>query len=193
MFIGGNVGTNVKQTKDVSVKASTSLTKAKKVNENPLDAGMLKMASEGYSAEEIGEAYGVPAAQAAQRIRDILQSRDWLTEIEQQKLNIMNLRKIQGRIMERVDKSFWDVDDMKEFIRATELLDKMLEKSSRITDDQLSVVSTAQARALVKLMTLAWDKAIARLQEEYPNVEISVIVDTFHDGLREGVREIEGA
>src|SRR5690606_40072421 len=89
---------NVKQTKDVSVKTSNSLTKAKKVKENPLDAGMLKMASEGYSAEEIGEAYGVPAAQAAQRIRDILQSRDWLTEIEQQKLNIMNLRKIQGRI-----------------------------------------------------------------------------------------------
>src|SRR5690606_31663418 len=133
------------------------------------------------------------AAQAAQRIRDILQSRDWLTEIEQQKLNIMNLRKIQGRIMERVDKSFWDVADMKEVLRASELLDQMLEESSRITADEVSVGRTAQARALVNLMTYAFDAAVERLREEYPNVEVSVIIDTFHDGLREGVRVIEGA
>src|SRR5690606_39350163 len=98
-----------------------------------------------------------------------------------------------GSIMERGYKTIWAVEDMNELLRATELLDKMLEKSSRITDAQLSVVSTAQARALVNLMTYAFDAAVERLREEYPNVEVSVIIDTFHDGLREGVRVIEGA
>lgn len=184
------MGTNVKKQ---SMNGATGTGKAVGKKYSSLDDQLLALADKGWTAEEIGEATGLPPAQAAMRIRQILSDMDWLTELEQQKLNILALRKIKSRIMERVDKTYFDVDDMKEFIRATELMDRMLEKSNRITDEQLSVVSGAQARALVKLMTLAWDKAIARLEEEYPNVDTSVLMDTFNDGLREGVREIEAS
>lgn len=161
--------------------------------ESPLDAQLLKLASKGLSGQEIGEEVGLPGAEVMSRIRRILADRDWLTEVEQQKLNIADLRKAKSRIMERVDKSYWDVDDMKEFIRATELMDNMLEKATRINDDQLAVVSGAQARALVVLMTYAWDRAIARLREEFPGVDPTDLIDEFNDGLREGVKVIEAS
>jgi hypothetical protein len=173
------------------VKRANSGTVGKKYKN--LDEQLLAHAGQGMSGEEIGEAAGIPAAQAMTRIRQILSDRDWLTEIEVQKLNILDLRKAKARIMDRIDKSYFDVDDMKEFIRATELMDRMLEKATKITDEQLSVVSGAQARTLVKLMTYAYDRANALLEEKYPGVDIAEIRDAFNDGLREGVRVIEAA
>lgn len=156
-----------------------------------LEQKLLNLADQGLSGQEIGDSLGIPAAEAMMKIRHILEDRDWLSIVERQKLNIMQMSKIKSRMFEAVDKAFLDPDMLKEFTRATELMDRMLESATSVTEDQLSVISGAQARAMVKLFNLAWDAAVKRLNELYPEIPMDEITDVFHDGLREAAREIE--
>lgn len=186
MAMPKDVGPSRKQVTELTAKNQGHA----KEKAKSLDQRLLELADQGLSGQEIGEEMNIPPAEAMVRIRRILEDRDWLTLLERQKLNILQLHKIKSRLFEQVDKSFIDPDMVREFLKATEILDALLERASNINEDQLAVVSDAQARALVKLFNLAWDKAIERLQEQYPDAELDEITDVFYDGLREGVREI---
>lgn len=156
-----------------------------------IDNKLLELADKGASGVDMEAATGVPAAEAMIRVRQILQERDWLTELERQKMNIMGLQEVKATLLKSVNATAGlDVETVQAFIRATQVMDSLLDKSTRITDDQLNTISNRQAKALVTLMTYAWDKAIGMLEERYPDIDVLEITDTFNDGLREGVNEL---
>ncbi len=172
-----------------SKRTNTGVTKTTKTNDN-LDKRLLKYADEGLSPQEISEIMNIPAAEVAIKIRRILEDRDWLSILERQKLNLLQFHKIKSRLFERVDKDYVDADLLKEYINATKVMDEMLDRATKITDDQLAVVSDAQARALVKLFSFAWDDLLEWMASEYPQVDTAAMSDVFNDGLRNGAREI---
>lgn len=156
-----------------------------------IDAKLLDLADRGASGEEMYEETGIPAPQAILRVRELLGQRDWLSDLERQKMNIMSLQQVKNALLQRVKKTSADKDDIDVFVKATKVMDELLDKANTITDEQLTVITTRQAQALMTLMTHAWDAAITELEERYPQVETKEITDVFHHGLREGARELQ--
>lgn len=156
-----------------------------------IDEKLLNLADRGASGKEMEQETGVPAAQALLHVRELLGQRDWLSDLERQKLNIMALQRVKNTLLRRVDKASADKDDIDVFVKATKVMDELLDKANTITDEQLNTITTRQAQALMALMTHAWDAAISELEQRYPQVETKEITDVFHHGLREGARELQ--
>lgn len=156
-----------------------------------IDAKLLDLADRGASGEEMFEETNIPATQAILRVRELLAQRDWLSDLERQKMNIMALQQVKNSLLQRVKKSNADKDDIDVFVKATKVMDELLDKANTITDEQLTTITTRQAQALMTLMTTAWDAAVSELEERYPQVETKEITDVFHSGLRQGARELQ--
>lgn len=156
-----------------------------------IDNKLLELADAGASGVDMEASTGVPAAEAMIRVRQILQEKDWLTELERQKMNIMGLQEVKSRLLKMVNSHHvLDVETVQAFIRATQVMDTLLDKTTRITDEQLNTISNRQAKAMVTLFQYAFDRAIGLLEERYPEVDLDQITDAFNDGLREGVNEL---
>lgn len=156
-----------------------------------IDNKLLELADAGASGMDMEAATGVPAAEAMIRVRQILQDRDWMTELERQKMNIMGLQEVKAKLLKSVNSTPGiDADTMQAFLRATQIMDGLLDKSTRVTDEQLNTISDRQAKAMVTLFQYAFDRAIGLLEERYPEVDLDQITDAFNDGLREGVNEL---
>lgn len=67
------------------------------------DNMLLQAAADGLSGEEMEARYGIPAAEAVLRVREILKSRDIWSELEQEQLLLADLQKLKQKIMDRVD------------------------------------------------------------------------------------------
>lgn len=156
-----------------------------------IDAKLLDLADRGASGEEMYEETNIPATQAILRVRELLAQRDWLSDLERQKMNIMALQQVKNSLLQRVKKSNADKDDIDVFVKATKVMDELLDKANTITEEQLTTITTRQAQALMTLMTTAWDAAVRELEERYPQVETKEITDVFHSGLRQGARELQ--
>lgn len=156
-----------------------------------IDAKLLDLADRGASGEEMYEETNIPATQAILRVRELLAQRDWLSDLERQKMNIMALQQVKNSLLQRVKKSNADKDDIDVFVKATKVMDELLDKANTITEEQLTTITTRQAQALMTLMTTAWDAAVRELEERYPQVETKEITDVFHNGLRQGARELQ--
>lgn len=156
-----------------------------------IDEKLLRLANRSASPAEMAEDTGIPATQCLARVREILNERDWLTDLERQKMNIIDLQKVKATLMKQVDQQFADTDAIDVFVKATKVMDDLLDKQAKITDEQLSVVTAAQANALLSLLTKAWDAAVTELETRYPDVDVKELTDVFHEGLREGAKSYE--
>ena len=152
---------------------------------------LLRLADSAASGSELEEATGIPAAEAILKVKEILERRDFLTELEKQKMNIMALQKVKAAMLDRVSSKSAVVEDVEAFIKATKVMDELLDKTTQITDDQLEKITRTQMQALVTMMSMAWDRTIEVLEERYPDAEVRELTDTFNSGLREAAIELD--
>lgn len=154
------------------------------------DRELLKYADRGWTPSRIADELNLGAGEVAQRIKRILDDHDWLSQLERQKLNIMGLEEVKNRLQERARAAHADVKEVEAFVKATEAMHKLITEGTNITDDQIALITSKQAEAMLRLFTLAWDAAVSELRNRYPDVETQAITDVFHDGLREGAKEL---
>lgn len=157
----------------------------------PRDMAMLVEARKGKSMQEIGDYLGLPAEQVTLRIKEILTTRDVFTEIEQRQLYMMDLVEIKSKLMDQM-KSYADKDNATTALKTIKLMDEILDKQGKISDDQLMKVTTAHAGAMVRLIAAAFERAKDLLAAEYPEVDIKQIEAAFNEALREEADKYDG-
>src|SRR5690625_5842838 len=67
-------------------------------------------------------------------------------------MNIMALQKVKAAMMDRVSSKSAMVEDVEAFIKATKVMDELLDKTTQITDEQLEKITRTQMQALVTMM-----------------------------------------
>lgn len=149
----------------------------------PRDMAMLEEARKGKSMQEIGDYLGLPAAQVTLRVKEILSSRDVFTEIEQRQLYLMDLADLKNKLMDQM-KSYADKDNATTALKTIKLMDEILDKQGKISDDQLMKVTSAQAGAMVRFITGAFQYAREVIAEQYPDADLKQIEAAFNEGLK---------
>ena len=155
------------------------------------DRELLKYADRGWSPEQIGQKLNLPAGEVALRVKAILDGHDWLGILERQKMNLMSLEAVKGQLQERAQNPRADVKEIEAFVRATEVMHRLITEGTSLTEDQINAITVKQAQGLLKLMVLAWDKAIRELEVRYPDIDLVEITEIYHKGLREGAEELD--
>lgn len=150
-----------------------------------LDRKLLESASNGLSGVEIEQKFGIPAAQAMLRIKQLLENgRNVFDEIEERQLLVLSLK----RMKEQVETAGVDTDNPKHIEAVTKLIlaiDRITSKQTQITESELSIVTESQARALLGLVESAYAHARKLLAEEYGSViDLDAIDAAFQGGLR---------
>lgn len=157
----------------------------------PRDMAMLKEAAKGKSPQEISEYLGLPPAQVTLRVKEILTDRDVWTEIEQRQMYLMDLMDIKNKLMDQM-KAYADKDNATTALKAIKLMDEILDKQGKISDDQLMKVTSAQAGAMVRFITGAFQYARAVIAEQYPDADLQQIEAAFNEGLKKEAEKHDG-
>jgi hypothetical protein len=153
------------------------------------DKKLLELASQGASGAEMEEALGIPAPQAILRVKELL-SQDAFDEIEQRKLSIMRLQKVVAQI----DEAGVDVENPKHieaYSKLTLAIDRILNNMTQMNEQQLAIVTDAQARKMIQMIEAAYGRARDLLKQEYGDlIDITAINNAFSEGLRSAYQEI---
>lgn len=149
------------------------------------DRSLIDAAANGATPLEMEAKFGIPAAQAAMRVREILSTWDVFDEIERRKLLMHSLYQVKGKL----ETENFDIHDPKmldAYGRLVLGIGQLLEKYGQISDEELEKVSQAQATALMELITAGYMKARAWLAAEYGDkVPVERLDEVFELGMRE--------
>lgn len=152
------------------------------------DRKLLDAAANGWSGEEIEAKYGIPAATALVRIREILKSRDIFSDIEKKQLLLYSAYKLK----EQIEDQGLELDNVKSveaYLKVLRSLGDMLERQGKITEEELQAAARAQAVQMLGLIEAAYGRVRGWLAEEYPDVPIEIADARFHEALREVATE----
>lgn len=159
-----------------------------------MDARLLSLARR--SPVEIAELTGLDAGFVAERVSELLASRDWLSDRQQERLLLEEVTELKDLVMDALRQS----GDAGEFVatasvalRTLKLIGERLDSRRRLVDADIGEITAAQAR----LFGRAFDKALeyvvsnVRAAEVLPDGE--VLDGWVADGLRLAVRELDGS
>ena len=145
-----------------------------------MDARLLSMAASHKSPEEMGEELSIPPLRAAQRVREILASHDWLTAAQQEQLVMQEMVELKDRLSSLVAR-FDDVDYLHGLDpRMIAMLQKML-------TDLLKAIDQRRKTAAAERLTI---------RASHAKLVVSAIERAFrsvmHDlGKKYGIDELE--
>jgi hypothetical protein len=149
------------------------------------DRRLIDLAANGASPEEIENSLGIPAAEAVVRVREILRSRDVWDEVERRQLLLHSAHKLKAKIEEGLDLD--SPEAVRTYLATLKMVGEMLDKSGRLTEEELERVTQAQAQKMIQLIEAGYGHARRLLAEEFPHVDIDKVDAAFHEGLREAV------
>lgn len=155
------------------------------------DEKLLEAAANSWSGEQMEAKYGVPAAQALLRVRDLLRSRNPFTDIERKQLLLQSAFKLK----EKIEEADIDVTEPKAIDAYTKLLktvNEMLDTQGKITEAELQAAASVQARALLGLIQQAYGRVRDWLDQEYGMVvDVDQMDRLFDTALRQIAAEEE--
>lgn len=154
-----------------------------------LDDVLLRAAAGGKSAEEIERVTGIPAAQALQRVKHLLASRDVWTEFEQRQLLLAELHELKDGLHDQAI-SAQDPDAGRLLLRTLEVIGKRLDSQQTVLDENLIKLSQYQERILLRAMDIALDFAKGELTERYPEIRKHELDELVAEGLMKAKYEI---
>ena len=162
------------------------------VERSAVDARLLAMARR--SPQEIADATGLDARFVAERISFLLESRDWLSDRQQERLLLEEVSELKDLVMDAVRSS----GDAKDFaatasvaLRTLKLVGERLDSRRKLVEADINEITAAQARMFGKAFDKALSHVVERIKavEELPEPEH---VDAWvADGLRLAVRELD--
>lgn len=162
------------------------------VERSAVDAKLLSMARR--SPQEIADATGLDARFVAERISFLLESRDWLSDRQQERLLLEEVAELKDLVMDAVRSS----GDGRDFaatasvaLRTLKLVGERLDSRRRLVEADINEITAAQARMFGR----AFDRALSYLVERFKGVdelpEPELVDGWVADGLRLAVRELD--
>lgn len=160
-------------------------------NRSAIDAKLLSLARK--SPDEISEITGLDAKFVAERVSQLLESRDWLSDRQQERLLLEEIADLKDMIMERVrfadEKDFAGVANVA--LRTLKLISERLDSRRKLIEADINEISAAQARIFGKAFDLALSHVVTTFKalEEVPaDSEVDIIVQ---DALKQAARSLE--
>lgn len=153
------------------------------------DRALIELAAAGYSPDEMENATGIPAAQCLMQVRNILSSRDVWTEIERKQLLLHDLYELKNQIQKQ-NITYIDDKQSSALIKTLRSIGDILERQTALSESEINQITEANARAMIRMISAAFERAKELLREEYPNVDIRQIEAAFNAGLGEEAKEV---
>jgi len=155
-----------------------------------VDGKLLSLARK--SPDEIADLTGLDARFVAERISQLLESRDWLSDRQQERLLLEEIADLKDMIMERVrfadDRDFPNVANVA--LRTLKLISERLDARKKLVDVDIESISAAQAR----LFGSAFDLALSHVVEVLgSDVDPELVDATVRDGLKLAARKLESS
>jgi hypothetical protein len=159
----------------------------------PVDKILLRGASSGRSPEELSKLTGgtVKPAAAAQRVIDILKSRDWLTQVQRKQLLIEDLMTLKDKLMREVIDLNMTKDNSGTLVRVLKEIGDQLDKDKLDINAALTQIRKAHAEMMLAAIRVALERSALELEKRYPDVSKSELNEVFRMALPEAAREVE--
>lgn len=155
-----------------------------------LDARLLQMAAAGKSPQEMGEDTGMSAARAAQRVREILASRDWLSNLEREILFMQEMIDLKVQIQDLVKRyseaNFLHGMDPRWATTLQKILSDLMKvidvRSKRVAEQRVTIRS-AHAKLVTAVIEKAFKLLVHELRERNQEVDEMVYRDALEEAL----------
>lgn len=154
-----------------------------------LDDVLLKAAADGRSPMEMERISGIPAAQAVQHVKQLLDSRDVWTEHQQRQLLLSELHELKDSLRDQALKA-GDMDSARLLLKSLEIIGKRLDNQQQTLDENVIKLSNYQQSILIRAMDTALSFAKDQLAERYPQITRSELEELVADGLQKAKYEI---
>jgi hypothetical protein len=149
-----------------------------------LDDVLLKAAADGRSPIEMERISGIPAAQAVQHVKQLLDSRDVWTEHQQRQLLLSELHELKDSLRDQALKA-GDIDSARLLLKSLEIIGKRLDSQQQTLDENVIKLSEYQQSVLLRAMDAALTFAKDQLAERYPQITKSELEGLVADGLQQ--------
>ncbi len=146
------------------------------------DKAIIDGAARGKTAEEIAEELQVPAARIVQELDRLTKTIDWLSETQRWKLLTHSLWQLLGKLKDLAE-SGADALITKGYLDTIRLAFEQVEKQRELAQLDLDKVNEAQAKALMKIVSLSFYATLEQLQTMYPDQSAEEIEARFRDNL----------
>lgn len=154
-----------------------------------IDEVLLRAAAGGKSGDEIEKATGIPAAQALEKVKQILSSRDVWTEMEQRQLLLAELHELKDSLRtQAIDGQ--DPEAARVLLRTLETIGKRLDSQQTVLDENMLKLTHFQQKILLRAMDAALNFAKRELAERYPQMPAHELEDLVADGLQRAKFEL---
>ena len=157
-----------------------------------LDSKLLSMARK--SPAEIAEATGMKPEEVAERISQLLETRDWLSDRQQERLLLEEIAGLKDMVMDRVkfadEKEFTGVANVA--LRTLKLISERLDARKKLVVADIDEITSAQARLFGKAFDVALQDIVGNFKalESVPEDEdIDILVS---EALKKAVKVLEG-
>lgn len=154
-----------------------------------LDDVLLKAAADGRSPMEMERISGIPAAQAVQHVKKLLESRDVWTEHQQRQLLLNELHELKDSLRDQALKA-GDIDSARLLLKSLEIIGKRLDSQQEVLDENVIKLSNYQQSVLIRAMDTALRFAKDQLAERYPQITRSELEALVADGLQQAKYQI---
>ncbi len=154
-----------------------------------LDDILLKAAADGRSPMEMERISGIPAAQAVQHVKQMLDSRDVWSEHQQRQLLLNELHELKDSLRDQALKAK-DLDSARLLLKALETIGKRLDAQQQTLDENVIKLSEYQQGILLRAMDSALQFAKDQLAERYPQISTIELQELVADGLVRAKYEI---
>lgn len=155
-----------------------------------IDAKLLAYARK--SPDEIAELTGLDARFVAERISFLLESRDWLSDRQQERLLLEEIADLKDMVMERVkfadEKDFAGIANVA--LRTLKLISERLDSRRKLVDADISEITQAQARLFGQAFDLALGHVVNVLGSD---VDPELVDVTVRDGLKRAAAKLESS
>ena len=155
-----------------------------------MDGKLLALARK--SPEEIAELTGLDARFVAERISQLLESRDWLSDRQQERLLLEEIADLKDMVMDRVrfadEKDFAGIANVA--LRTLKLISERLDSRRKLVDQDIESITQAQARLFGKAFNLALEHVVKVLGED---VDPEIVDATVQDGLKKAAKSLESS
>jgi hypothetical protein len=154
-----------------------------------LDDILLKAAADGRSPQEMERISGIPAAQAVQHVKQLLDSRDVWTDHQQRQLLLSELHQLKDSLRDQALKAK-DLDSARLLLKSLEVIGKRLDAQQTVLDENVIKLSHYQQSVLMRAMDSALNFAKNELAERYPEISRTELEGLVANGLVQAKYEI---
>lgn len=155
-----------------------------------MDAKLLSLARK--SPQEISDLTGLDARFVAERISQLLESRDWLSDRQQERLLLEEIADLKDEVMSRMrmadEKDFAAVANVA--LRTLKLISERLDARRKIVDADINEITAAQARLFGRAFDAALNHVVAGVKLT-AEVDDELVDSLVVEGLKLAARSLE--